>query len=151
MRLRLLRICTRDEWTAGVLIREDVSPPHMLCGTMEDTYRQVKVKGRTRIPAGTYKIKLRNEGTLTQKYAQKFPDIHRGMLWLQNVPGFEYIYIHLGNTADDSEGCILLGSSVNYITGFQGESVPAYRDVYTLLSNQILAEDDVELTIQDVA
>lgn len=151
MRLKLLRICTRPEWTSGVLIRQDVTPPRFLCGTMEDTFRPLKVKGKTRIPAGTYKIKLRNEGTLTQKYAQKFPDIHKGMLWLQNVPGFEYIYIHLGNTAEDSEGCILVGNSVNWESGFQGESVAAYKSLYTLLATQILSEDDVEITIEDVA
>jgi hypothetical protein len=151
MRLELLRICTRPEWTAGVLVRKDVNPPRFLCATMEDTYREVKVKARTRIPAGTYRVKLRNEGNLTRKYADKFPDIHRGMLWLQNVPNFEYIYIHLGNTAEDSEGCILVGNTLNFETGFQGETVPAYKSLYTLVANQILNEDDVEITIKDIA
>lgn len=151
MRLHLLRVCTRPEWTAGVIIRADVAKPQWLCASMEDGHKDVKVKGKTRIPAGTYKIKLRNEGTLTQKYTQKFPDIHKGMLWIQNVPGFEYIYIHLGNTSQDSEGCILVGNSINYDTGFQGDSVAAYRSLYTLLANEILTEGDVEITIEDVA
>lgn len=151
MRLKLPRICTRDEWTAGALIRTDVPRPQFLCATMEDTYRQVKVKAKTRIPAGTYKVKLRNEGTLTQKYALKFPDIHKGMLWLKDVPGFEYIYLHIGNDHEDSEGCILVGHTINYTTGFLGESVPAYKSLYTLVANQILNEDDVEITIEDVA
>ena len=151
MRLHMLRVCTREKWTAGAMIRADVHPPRFLCGTMEDGHKDVKVRGHTRIPAGTYKIKLRNEGTLTQKYQQKFPDIHKGMLWLQNVPGFEYIYIHLGNTHEDSEGCILVGNSVNWDTGFQGDSVAAYRSLYSLVANQILNEDDVVIQIEDVA
>ncbi|KKK90217.1 hypothetical protein LCGC14_2725280, partial [marine sediment metagenome] len=39
-----------------------------------------------------------------------FSDIHEGMIWLQNVPGFKYIYIHCGNDDDDTDGCILVGS-----------------------------------------
>lgn len=151
MRLHMLRVCTRKDWTAGVLTRGDVMPPQFLCSTMEDGRNAVKVAGHTRIPAGTYKVKLRNEGELTKKYQLKFPDIHRGMLWLQNVPGFDWVYLHIGNTAEDSEGCILVGNSINYETGFQGDSVPAYKSLYTLVSNQILNEDDVEITIEDVA
>jgi hypothetical protein len=151
MRLHLLRICTREDWTAGTINRADLPKPRFLCATMEDGHRDVKVPGKTRIPAGTYKVKLRNEGTLTQKYAQKFPDIHKGMMWLQNVPGFEYVYLHVGNTAEDSEGCILVGNSINFDSGFQGESVPAYRSLYTLVSSEILNGGDVEIHIEDVA
>jgi hypothetical protein len=151
MRLHLLRVCTRPDWTSGVLIRADMAKPQFLCSTMEDGHKTVKVAGKTRIPAGTYKIKLRTEGDLTRKYQLKFPDIHKGMLWIQNVPGFEWVYLHVGNTAEDSEGCILVGNSINYETGFQGESVPAYKSLYTLVANEILTEGDAELTIEDVA
>lgn len=133
------------------MIRADLAKPQFLCGTMEDTQRAVKVAGKTRIPAGTYKIKLRTEGDLTKKYQLKFPDIHKGMLWLQNVPGFEWVYIHVGNTAEDSEGCILVGNSINWSTGLQGDSVAAYKNLYVLVAHEILNDGDVEITIEDVA
>lgn len=96
--------------------------------TIEDTYRKYKIWGKTRIPAGTYEIKLRTEGIKHEQYKKKFT-FHKGMLWLQNVPGFQYIYIHIGNTAEDSNGCILVGSSIetnNKITG----STLAYIRLY---------------------
>lgn len=151
MRLKLLRLCSKPDWSAGVLIRCDLQTPQMLCSTMEDGRRKVKIAGRTRIPAGTYTIRLRTEGGLTQKYQQKFPDIHQGMLWLQDVPGFEWVYLHVGNTHEDSEGCILVGESINYETGFQGESVSAYRNLYPLIANEILGGGEVEITIEDIA
>jgi len=68
--------------------------------TLEDTYHAIKVPGETRIPAGKYDIKLRTEGGLHNKYKAKFGSMHKGMLWLQNVPGFEWVYIHIGNDAN---------------------------------------------------
>ncbi len=101
--------------------------------TLEDEKRTIKVMGETRIPAGTYEIFLRNVGGLTKSYGRRFPDIHKGMLWLQDVPDFQYIYIHCGNRDEDTEGCILIGdTSQQNITedGFIGASVAAYRRVY---------------------
>ena len=78
------------------------------CFGLEDEARAVKIDGETRIPAGTYPIKLRTAGNIHPKYQAKFPDIHKGMLWLQDVPGFEWIYFHIGNTDEHTAGCILL-------------------------------------------
>jgi hypothetical protein len=87
--------------------------------TIEDTYRENKIWGKTCIPLGTYEIKLRTEGLKHEEYKKKF-SFHRGMLWLQDVPNFEYVLIHIGNTAEDTNGCILVGSNVvndNFISG----------------------------------
>jgi hypothetical protein len=77
--------------------------------TLEDAKREHKVFGETRIPAGKYHLELRNEGGMTQRYAARFPNMHRGMIWLRHVPMFEFIYLHIGNTARDTDGCILVG------------------------------------------
>jgi len=105
--------------------------PGLTLVSMEDTGRDLnhdgdltdpgekKVWGRTRIPCGRYEIKLRNEGKLNEKWKQIFP-FHRGMLWLQDVLGFEYIYIHPLNTAKESHGCIGSGLekvNADYIRG----------------------------------
>lgn len=79
------------------------------CFGLEDEYREVKVQGETRIPSGEYKVTLRNEGGMTKRYKEKYPDLHRGMLWLRDVPNFTYVYIHVGNMDDHTEGCILTG------------------------------------------
>ena len=80
-----------------------------VCFGLEDEYRADKVAKETRIPSGRYKIGVRTEGGFHGRYSQKFPDMHRGMLHVLNVPDFEYILIHIGNTDDDTEGCLLVG------------------------------------------
>lgn len=151
MNLKLLRICSREDWTAGVLLRTDLAKPEFLCATLEDEQRKVKVSGETRIPAGTYEILLRDEGRVTQRYFRKFPDMHHGMLHLQNVPGFKWIYIHIGNTDEDTSGCILVGNSMDYDKGMCLYSTNAYKHIYPLIASEILHGNQVFITIEDVA
>ena len=78
---------------------------------MENPYNKIKVYGKTRIPADTYEIRYRKEGGKHKIYSKKFK-WHKGMLWLQNVPNFKYIYIHIGNYANQTLGCILTGTDM---------------------------------------
>ena len=85
--------------------------------TLEDTFRSEKIAGKTRIPAGTYQISfLRQDTPLTKEYRQRFSwfTYH---LELNNVPNFSNIYIHIGNTHANTEGCILVadGSGHHFI------------------------------------
>lgn len=57
-----------------------------------------KINGETAIPAGTYEVR--------DTYSPRFK---KNMLELINVPGFQGIRIHSGNTADSTEGCLILG------------------------------------------
>jgi len=57
-----------------------------------------KVPGRTAVPAGTYEVR--------DTYSPRFK---RNMLEVVGVPGFQGIRIHSGNTADDTEGCLIPG------------------------------------------
>ncbi len=84
--------------------------------TIEDTHRDEKVYGKTCVPAGTYNVKLRNEGGMTKRYARRYKT-HQGMIWLQDVPGFEWVYVHVGNDAKASDGCILVNDGVISSTG----------------------------------
>jgi hypothetical protein len=113
--------------------------------TLEDQAQPVKVAGETRLPAGTYWLVLRTEGRLHEKYASKFTD-HRGMLWLQNVPGFEYVLIHLGNTDADTAGCILVGDAA-MSHGELGASMQAYRRLYGRVANAILSGEPVTIEV----
>ena len=41
----------------------------------------------------------------------KYGDMHKGMLWVRDIPGFEYILIHTGNTDEHTSGCLLVGDT----------------------------------------
>lgn len=147
MKLTLERFGFGLDSTLGVL-SVDGKPS---CFTVEDERRQVKVPGETCIPTGTYGLKLRADGGLHKKYAKRFPAFHMGMLWLQDVPGFEWIYLHCGNTDDDTEGCPLVVTTpiVDPMGEFRGAgSVPAYERLYMQVVMG-LGEGPVTLTVRE--
>ena len=117
--------------------------------TLEDTFNEPKIPGNTRIPAGTYEIKLRTEGGMHSKYSTKYGDKHEGMLWLQDVPNFEWVYIHTGNTHDHTEGCLLVGTSCDASYGKQsiGNSVMKYKDIYAQVVAALHRGEDVTIQI----
>ena len=97
MKLEVLRFSSGADSTSGLLF--DVTRGReFLCYTLEDQYQTKKIMQETRIPAGSYKIKYRKEGGFHKKYTKRYPDIHRGMLHVTNVPNFKWILIHTGNT-----------------------------------------------------
>ena len=144
MILSLLRLPSMPESTLGGLCVDG----RLVCFSLEDQPQAVKVPGETRITSGTYQIKLRTEGAMHTKYAARFTD-HRGMLWLQDVPGFEWVYIHIGNDDDDTLGCILVGDGL-HVSGKLSESTVAYRRLYGVVSNAILAGEPVEIEVRDL-
>lgn len=115
--------------------------------SLEDQWQPVKVAGETRIPAGTYKLKLRKFGGLHLKYAGKFPE-HKGMIELENVPGFTDVLIHLGNTEKDTAGCILVGDGA-ISSGEVTQSTTAYRRLYGQIANAILSGEGAEIEIEE--
>ena len=107
MKLTLKRIALRPTYTIGKLYIDDV----YFCDTIEDTVRDAnksgkfdkgeqKIKGKTAIPYGTYEIKW----TYSPRFKKYTPQ-------LMNVPSFEGIRIHAGNTSADTEGCLILGKN----------------------------------------
>lgn len=120
------------------------------CYTLEDEHRDIKVMGETRIPSGRYEIKLRTVGGHHNRYAQKY-SFHRGMLHLQNVPGFEYILIHVGNTDKDTMGCLLVGSAFTTHLGRYTvtNSVAAYKLIYPPIAEALIKGEKVWITIED--
>lgn len=76
---------------------------------LENGHREVKVPKETRIPAGIYEVLFRHEGGFYERYSKIFNGSHP-MLWLQNVPDFEWVYFHIGNYNRDTDGCILIGN-----------------------------------------
>ena len=98
MKLEVLRVSSQKDSTNGLLF-DITEGRNFLCYTLEDEKREDKVMHETRIPAGTYKITLRKVGGYHGRYAKKYGSFHKGMLHgYRDVPGFEYILIHTGNT-----------------------------------------------------
>lgn len=100
MKLRVERLWKKATYTVGRLYVDE----KLYCNTLEDVVRDLdkekKIPGKTAIPAGTYKV--------IYNWSPKFG---RNLPRLLNVPHFEGILIHPGNTADDSAGCILVGNN----------------------------------------
>ena len=149
MTLLLRRFSTSGDDTLGILHADD----EFQCYTLEDEARTIKVFGETRIPEGIYKIIVRTVGGFHKRYTKKYPGMHKGMLWLQDVPNFKYILIHTGNRDDDTAGCILVGSNANDNTVQEGEvggSRNAYRKIYPAIAKAILDGEDVEIEITTI-
>ena len=91
-------VLTRVQSDPDVTIGELKIGTHHVCWTCEDAERAEKIAGRTAIPRGRYKIEL----TYSPRFEMSLP-------LLMGVTGFQGVRIHAGNTADDTEGCILPG------------------------------------------
>ena len=154
MKYEVLRVSSQKDSTSGLLFEVNNGKRTFLCYTLEDEQRDVKVWGETRIPAGTYKLGLRTEGGFHTKYISKFgADFHKGMIWVLDVPGFEYILWHIGNTDENTAGCLLLGDSQesNLVKkdGFVGSSTNAYKLVYPRVLAAIQSGLNVEVEYID--
>ena len=106
------------------------------CFTLEDVVRPdgVKVYGETAIPEGRYKVIV--------NFSNRFQTL---MPLVLDVPGFEGIRIHKGNTDKDTHGCILLGS--NSTGSSITDSKKAYDPVFARIKAAFDAGEEIWLTI----
>ena len=126
MELLVKRNPSDDECTLGVLEVNGI----MECYTLEDVVREVpgkpveewKIYGKTAIPTGTYVVDL----TYSAHFGRVLPQV-------QGVQGFEGVRIHPGNTAADTEGCLLVGM------GETKDAITKSRDAFTTLYSKIEA------------
>jgi len=154
MKYEVLRVSSQKDSTSGLLFEVNNGKRTFLCYTLEDEQRDVKVWGETRIPAGTYKLGLRTEGGFHNRYLSRYgADFHKGMIWVLDVPGFEWILWHSGNTDENTAGCLLLGNTQtsNLVAkdGFIGSSRDAYKLVYPRVLAAIESGLDVEVEYID--
>ena len=138
MELKLTRIARRDTYTIGKLYIDSV----YFCDTLEDRDRGLKqslpasvnrakkVAGATAIPTGKYQVTLKMQSPKFKKKKQY--EFCNGYLpRLINVPAFEGVLIHIGNTANQTEGCILVGRNTK--VGKVLESGATFRALYAKL------------------
>jgi hypothetical protein len=113
--LKMVRQRILDDRTLGAIYHND----KLLCYTLEDKVRAVKVKHQTAIPLGFYSGKV----TYSPRFGKLLPE-------LLNVPNFEGVRIHSGNTPQDTSGCILVGESQNLV----GDLCGSRRSMVKLLA-----------------
>ena len=132
MNITVKRIFKGPDYTIGKLYIDG----KYFCDTLEDTVRApgVKIPGKTAIPAGKYKIKL----TESLRFKKLMPR-------LENVPGFTGVLIHSGNTAEDTEGCILVGK--NRVKGKVLDSRETFARLFRLLFVAERGGEDLEIEI----
>ncbi|MEI6752338.1 MAG: DUF5675 family protein [Paludibacter sp.] len=138
MKLQLKRIYFAPDYTIGKLSIDGVP----FCDVLEDTNRdknhdgdltdpgESKVFGETCIPFGTYKVII----TPSVRFKRDLP-------LLVDVPGFEGIRIHPGNTAVDTHGCLLVG--VNDTKGRVSQSKATFDKLFPILE----AATEIEIEI----
>ena len=107
--------------------------------TLEDEVRAEKIPGETAIPTGTYDVLI----TWSPKFKRRLP-------LLIDVPGFDGIRIHPGNTHHDSSGCLLVGENVITHEGipFLTHSRKAFDRLFAKLDSLPI---DERITIEVVA
>jgi hypothetical protein len=104
------------------------------CFAIEDAARTTKVKGETCIPLGEYPL-----GT---RFSPRFsPRLGHDLIWVQKVPGYEFILIHTGNTKNDTEGCLIIGDKIGVVNGLDAvlNSKVTYQKFYDKVIGKIKA------------
>ena len=113
MKIEIKRLIKTENSTIGELTIDG----KFECYTLEDKERDVKIKGETAIPKGTYKVIINQ----SNRFKKLLP-------LLLSVPNFEGVRIHPGNTNHDTEGCILVGRTKS--KDFIGQSRKAFESLF---------------------
>lgn len=118
MLIEVKRFEFKDTYTVGKMYIDNIYE----CYTLEDVVRKgAKVNGQTAIPTGTYNLII--------NHSNRF---NRDLPLLEKVPNFTGVRIHAGNTSQNTEGCILVGTTW---TGkdFIGNSKVAFNKLFEKL------------------
>jgi hypothetical protein len=108
------------------------------CVSLEDKVRPEKIKGETAIPLGKYEVRI----TWSPRFKRHLP-------LLIDVPGFDGIRIHPGNTHKDTEGCLLVGENVTTVAGlpFLSHSVRAFDRLFAKLETAKNKKEPIYLEV----
>ena len=150
MEVLLKRIARRDTYTIGHIYVDG----KYVCDDVEDKDRGLdqklplsvnvakKRKGITAIPTGRYRLTLEVKSPKFSKY--KAYEWCQGYLpRLINVPAFDGVLIHAGNSANDSEGCLIVGE--NKVKGKVLNSMVTLKKLYAILNT---ANDNIYITVE---
>lgn len=153
MELKVERKWKKSTYTIGNLYVNG----KFFCNTLEDTDRGLKqtdslqsikerkIYGETAIPTGKYNIRM---DIISPKYqsVKWYKNLCNGkMPRFENVPGYEGVLIHPGNTAFDSYGCLLVGK--NSIKGQLTQSRDYFKRLYAELKKAYDAKEKITIEI----
>ncbi len=145
--ITVLRYFDDDETTLGLLFWED----EFFCYTLEDTFREVKIPGKTRIPKGTYELEFYKHLTpLTKKYRGRF-SWFKYHIHIKDVKNFTYIYIHCGNNHKHTKGCLLIADGIYSVNKSHTirDSEKAYTVFYSKIEELLNSNKKVRIKIFD--
>ena len=129
-------IVDRDVRTpAGTFSRVYVDD-HFQCFGLEDPPQVKKIPGRTRIAAGFYRLGVHRSERFGH-YDQRFSPWHDGMIRVRDVPEFEGVLIHCGNTPEDTRGCLLVGEERDEGLMTIRASAAAYKALYRKIRDKV--------------
>lgn len=145
MELKLKRIALQDTYTIGRLYVDN----HYFCDIIEDKVRDLaresKVYSKTAIPYGKYEVTMKVQ---SPKYSQRasYAWCNGYLPRLLNVPHFDGILIHAGNTAEDSAGCLIVGE--NKVKGQVINSMATLKRLVSILKYASDSGDKIWITIE---
>ena len=131
METKIIRVAQGKQSTLSQLYINGI----FQCYLLEDKIRSEKIASHTAIPTGQFRLKLNTSGAKNVNYKKAFGKVHQGMVEIIGLPDFSYVYIHTGNTIQDTAGCPLCGFGFQFVDGdYQViQSVAAYKMVYPKL------------------
>ena len=153
MEIKIKRVAKKPLYTIGHLYVNG----RYFCDTLEDTDRgltqqmsleqikRIKVQNKTAIPSGQYRVTLDVKSPKYSNYG-RYPwakPINGCVPRLLNTIGFEGVLIHVGNTAEDPSGCILVGQ--NKVVGRLINSTATFGKLYAAMKE---AKGGIFLTIE---
>lgn len=150
MELNIKRIARRETYTIGRLYIDG----KYFCDTLEDkdrglrqdmpiaVIRATKRKGITAIPTGRYRMTLAVQSPKFSKRAT-YQFCNGYLPRLINVPGYDGVLIHIGNTARDTEGCLLVGRNTQV-----GKMLDSRKTFIELYDRLLGAKDDIYIKIE---
>jgi hypothetical protein len=150
MELNIKRIARRETYTVGRLYIDG----KYFCDTLEDkdrglrqdmpvaVIRATKRKGITAIPTGRYRMTLAVQSPKFSKRAT-YQFCNGYLPRLINVPGYDGVLIHIGNTARDTEGCLLVGRNTQV-----GKVLDSRKTFIELYDRLLGAKDDIYIKIE---
>lgn len=153
MEIKVKRKWKKEAYTIGKMYIDD----EYVCDTLEDKDRGltsnmsvaqicgVKVHGETAIPTGRYLVDMK---TVSPRFGGRAQyQFCKGRLpRLCNTPGYQGVLIHIGNTAKDTDGCILVGE--NKAVGQVLNSTATFRKVYAKMKSADERGEQIYITIE---
>lgn len=153
MEIKVKRIAKKEAYTIGKMYVNGA----YVCDTLEDKDRGltsnmsvaqicgVKIKGETAIPTGRYLVDMK---TVSPRFGGRAQyQFCKGRLpRICNVPGYNGVLIHCGNTEKDTDGCILVGD--NKAVGQVLNSTATFRRLYPILKAADERGEQIWITIE---